>query len=353
LNSLNPRLEKTSSAKRQRAERRHANGLAAFHWDGTIPEQSLVRDISSTGAYLETQKRWTPGELIALTLQRKGPLARTPEHRFEVQARAVRSDRDGVGVSFVLPKGADLHLWESSLMTADEQNEPEDILGKFRTAAAISFLRRKCPAAAKAVRDLLREKLSNYRLQSAVEIALRAEEMLVFEPHNGKMIAHPSLVLRILENGSWAENERILEFWSGLLAISCSTQKDDLSNAVFVDLLSRLSAVHARIFAAACAKVVIAESKSEAVRVCPLICTADEIIQIAGSLDLVKIDGDLEQLAEFGLLVRSEKSRLLSHRHDADITPTNLGLQLYARCNGHRGDLLTFYGLCLPVAPVA
>lgn len=346
-------LKKPSSAKRQRAERRNANALAAFHWDGSNPEQSQVRDISDTGAYLETQKRWTPGELIALTLQRKGPLAGSPEHRFEVQARAVRSDRHGVGVSFVLPKGADLHLWENPLKTAEEQNEPEDILGEFRTAAAISFLRRKCPAASKEVRDMLRERLSKYRLQSAVAIALRAEEMLVFEPKNGKMKANPSLVLRVLENGSWAENERILEFWSGLLAICCSIKKDDQSNAVFVDLLSRLSAVHARIFAAACAKAAIFESESEDVCARPLTCSAEEIIQIAESRDFLRIDRDLEHLAGLGLLAKREESRSFSLIHDADITPTNLGLQLYARCHGHRGALQPFYGLSLHVAPVA
>lgn len=292
---------------------------------------------------METEKHWTPGQLISLTLQRKGPLARTPEHRFALQARAVRSDRNGIGVAFVLAKHADLRLWESPLKTAEEQTEPEDILSEFRTAAAISFLRRKCPDAAKDVRKLLRERLSNYRLASAVEIALHAEEMLVFESDNVKMRAHPALVMRILEDGSWAENERIQQFWAGLLATACTTAKDNQSNMIFIDMLSQLTTVHARIFTAACAKATIVESKHGGVNACRLGCSAEEMIQIAGLHDLVKIDRDLEHLAELGLLVNRVKSRFFSLIHEADITPTNLGLQLYARSNGHRGDLKDFY----------
>lgn len=202
MSSLNNWLNKPAFSNRRKSERRPSPALAAYHWDGSIPKQNTVRDISATGAYLETEKRWTPGQIISLTLQRKGPPARTPEHRFALQARAVRADRNGIGVAFVMAKDADLRLWESPLKTAGEQTEPEDILSEFRAAAAISFLRRKCPDAAKDVRKLFRERLSNYRLASAVEIALHAEEMLVFESDNVKMRAHPDLVMRILEDGS-------------------------------------------------------------------------------------------------------------------------------------------------------
>jgi hypothetical protein len=318
--------------------------LTAYHWDGSTPRQNRVKDISSSGAFLLTDQRWNPGEIVSLTLQRRGPLARTPEHRFSLQARAVRRDKQGVGVSFVMPTGADLRLWQSPLKTAEEQTEPEDILREFRTAAAIAFLRRICPGAAKEVRQLLRERLSNYRLECAVEIALHAEEMLVFEPGARKMRAHPSLVMRVIEDGSWAENDRIQQFWAGLLATSCTKDKDDVANQVFIELMSQLTPVQIRILGAACTTATTSLSEHGTVVAHPLVYSADEITQITGLPDLVKIARDLDHLAELGLVVQREKQSFFSVLDEADITPTGLGLNLYARCNAHRGSLQDFYG---------
>ncbi len=188
--SLRDTLSKKSSLlDRRKAGRRDTPSLAAYHWDGALAKQSSIRDISSTGAFVLTDKRWSPDQVISLTLQRKGPLARTPQHRYAVQAKAVRSDKEGIGVAFLMGEDSDLRLWESPLKAAEDQTEPEDILSEFRAAAAISFLRRKCPGGAKEIRELLRGRLSNYRLESAIEIALHAEEMLVFEARNGKLTA--------------------------------------------------------------------------------------------------------------------------------------------------------------------
>ena len=137
MNALSSWFRKPSFSYRDRAERRAAPYLAAYHCDGSIPKQNCIRNISETGAYLITKQRWAKGEVISLTLRRKGPLARTPEHRFSLQAKAVRQDKNGVAVSFVLPTGADLRLWQSPLKTVEEQTEPEDILVEFRTAAAV------------------------------------------------------------------------------------------------------------------------------------------------------------------------------------------------------------------------
>ena len=347
LSTLPSWLRKPSLTYKKRAERRASPALAAYHWDGSIPRQNRVVNISSSGAYLATEQRWNPGDVVSLTLQRRGPLARTPEHRFALPARTVRRDRYGVGVSFLMPHGSEPRLWQSLLKTAEEQTEPEDILREFRAAAAIAFLRRISPGAAREVRELLRERLSNYRVESAVEIALHAEEMLVFEPGARKMRAHPRLVLRILEDGSWAENERIQQFWAGLLATSCAIGKEDTASLVFIDLMSQLTPVQARIFASACAQVSTSASEHGTIGAKPLICSAEEMIQIAGLQDLVKIDRDLDHLAKLGILVQRDKQKFFPVIREADITPTGLGLTLYARCNAHRGSPQDFYG---PVA---
>ena len=73
MNPMPSHSETSFAAERRRAERRNSPSLAAYHWKGSIPRQNSVRDISATGAFLVTQERWEPGEIIALSLQRKGP----------------------------------------------------------------------------------------------------------------------------------------------------------------------------------------------------------------------------------------------------------------------------------------
>lgn len=73
MNPTSSHSEAPFAAERRRAERRTSPSLAAYHWKGSIPRQNSVRDISATGAFLVTQDRWEPGEIIALSLQRHGP----------------------------------------------------------------------------------------------------------------------------------------------------------------------------------------------------------------------------------------------------------------------------------------
>lgn len=350
--STNSGIERQLSQPGQRAERRSSPSLAAYHWIGANPRPGSVRNISSTGAYVVTQERWNPGEVVSLTLQRVGPPEKTPERRIAVQARAVRWGEDGIAVSFVLPPGADLRLWQSPLKSAAEQNEPEDILREFRTSAAIAFLHRICPSSTDEVRRLLHEGLSNYRLESAVEIALKAEKMLASAIDTDNLHANRAIVMRIVESGSWAEDLSNLQYWAGLLASSCTSAADDQTNLAYVDLLSQLNSIHVRILAAACTKGSKAISGLGRISSRPISWSAAELIKITGCHDLIKIERDIEHLSELGLLETRQRSTFFSPIAESKITPTSVGLELYARCNGHRGMPQGFYGLATPISPL-
>jgi hypothetical protein len=336
------RSEKVSSPRR--AERRNSPELSAYHWNGSVPQQDPIRDISSTGAFLVTHKRWEPGELISLTLQRKGPFEKSPEHRILVQARAVRWEENGVAVSFVLPAGADLRLWQSPLKSSADQSEPEDILREFRVAHAIAFLSRIAPDASNEIAKLLHEGLSNYRLEHAIEIANKAERFLEGRPDGDKMRAPAQYILRILESGSWVEDPYILQLWAGLMASSCSSEQWDDSSVSYIELMSQLNAVHIRILAGACTKASKIITGPDRISSRPLAYSASDLMKISGSHDLIRIERDLLHLAELGLIERREKGTFFLQISDAKVTPTFLGLELYARCNGHRVTK-KFYGL--------
>ncbi len=345
MNAVFGSSEKRLAQERRRAERRTSPELAVYIWSGAYPKQETVRDISATGVYLLTAERWAPGDTVSLTLQRKGPLEGNFERRVSVQAKAVRWGDDGIGLSFVLPEGMDLHLWESPLKSSAEQTDPEDILREFRVAGVLAFVQRISPGAIEEIRRLLREGLSNYRVISAIEIALKAERILAFGPNGDRMKAPANLVARVLEDGSWADSDATQQLWAGLLATSCTLAGRDESNLTFISLLSQLTAAHIRLLTAACTKAAKYMSGIERVSSRPITLTASEMSRITGSRDLIRIHRELEHLSDLGLLTMTVRSSSFSPIEGTEIAPTSLGLQLFARCNGHRGATQDFYGV--------
>jgi hypothetical protein len=336
------------SAERRRAERRCSPSLAAYHWKGPIPRQNSVRDISATGAFLVTQDRWEAGEVIALTLQRSGPPEK--ENSFPVQAKTVRWDEHGVAVSFVLPPGADLRLWQSPLKSATEQNEPEDILREFRVAQAISFLSRIAPEIKESMSMVLHEELSNYRLENAIEIALKAEKMLGASVEADHLRALPHVVRRVVESGSWSDDKWMLQFWAGLLAASCTNAGGDESTLTFVELLSQFKALHMRILSAASNKATKLINGSGHISTRPLNWKAADLMKFSGSHDLIKLDRELNYMADIGVIAPRQKTAFFQQMSDTSVAPTVLGLELYARCNGYRGNAQAFYGVGVTLA---
>jgi hypothetical protein len=321
---------------RRGSPRRPVPGLVAYDGVGGTPQSHKIGDISSSGIFLVTKERWPAGELISLTLQKEGPPADSSARRAEVDAGAVRWGQNGIGLSFMLPTGVDLYLWKDPLKSGDHATGPEYVVREFRMARALGFLRRICPPAEEEVAKFFHDGLLSHRVESALEIILKAEEFITHGPYADRVLAHPDLVMRILEHGSWAEVDCVKQLWAGLLATSCTVEGQDESNLVFVDLLSQLAPIHARILVAAGARASKLELARGLASSYPVYCTAEEMIQITGSNDLTKIHRCIAQLSELGLLAKSARSSFISYSEKAKTTPTSLGLQMYARCNGYR-----------------
>ena len=118
---------------------------------------------------------------------------------------------------------------------------------------------------------------------------------------------------------------------------------DDESNLPYMDMLCELATIDGRLFTTACTKSQKVFAASGAVSARPLICSSQELIQIAGAHDLMKIDRNIFQLANLGLLEPRLKSKYFNFEQEANLTPTALGLELFARCQGHRGAPHEFY----------
>lgn len=342
-------LFRYSLMNRRVATRRPASGFAAGHSTGSTLQHDAIRDISATGLYLLTRERWSQGTPVLLTLHRAGLQKETLQRQITMKARAVRWGEDGVGLAFEIPPGVDPRLWIKLVETAPAESSPDDIVGPFKMAKALAFLSRISGPSGNAIRQEIRATLSGHRLWNAVEIALQAEAILASRPNGDRLWGCLPIVSRILRDGSWADDDSTQHCWAGLLATACSTSVDDESNRTLVDILSQLTPTHVRLFGAVCTISTKFLNEAGAIASRRLSCTTDEIMRLSATRDLLRMGRAVEHLSGLGLLEERFKSSLFVPVEGINCTPTYLGLQLYARCMGHRGALEAFYGVGLAV----
>jgi len=94
-------FEALGSKERRKLRRIAVSKLVAYYWDGGVPIPHIIRNISLTGVYLETEQRWYPGTIVTITLQKIDSAITDPLRAIAVQAKVIRSDADGVGLRFV------------------------------------------------------------------------------------------------------------------------------------------------------------------------------------------------------------------------------------------------------------
>ena len=325
--------------ERRNSIRRPLPGLVAY--DGSSPDAQKheVGDISSTGIYLRTSQRWKPGSVIQLTLQRNGPPENSEEHRVDLKAGAVRWGKDGVALSFILPDGVDLNLWEAAVNGIAREAGPDYVVNEMRVASAVGFLRRVCPPAAEHAKLMLHKEFSNVRVFSAVKIALKAESILAQKPAEASFTAHPEVVVRILDVGSWVDVDWIQDYWAGLLAASCTADGQDESTLPFIDLLGRLALIHLRILSVACDKAARTMAGLNTGASLALDSTIDELTRTLDSSNRTKIFRAISELCVLGLLDRSNKPTAAAQDQAARTMPTRLGMNMYARMLGSRDGI--------------
>jgi uncharacterized membrane protein (UPF0127 family) len=128
-------LPKRLSVDRRRANRQQWPRLIAYDWTGATLVVNGIKDISSTGLYLLTEKFWPLGTMVMLTLQRTDEVDENSEHSITVQLRVTRWAADGIGLVFVQPEvqgstlmgilgddKVDKKLWIDSLTAAPAEH---------------------------------------------------------------------------------------------------------------------------------------------------------------------------------------------------------------------------------------
>lgn len=343
--SLKSWIAQAALGNRRIAARQPGLGFAARHWAGETVAVDSIRDISATGVYLVTGERWNPGTPVTLTLHRGGVTGETADEQVTLQARVARTGEDGVGLAFEIPGGLDPQMWVSLVDTAPRESGHDTVMGPFKAAKAMAFFHRICVPDGLALWKLLRSALGGHRFWNAIEIGLQAESLVSAVSQSDELHASPRLVMRLLHDGSWADDRDMQHSWAGLLATSCSAQRGDESNAPFVEVFSQLTAAHTRLLNAVCLRATKYVAESGMVSARHLVCTAEETMNISGTRDLLRMGRTLQHLSELGLLEERFRTSMFIPVEGLNVTPTSLGLALFARCNGFPREPNAFYGL--------
>lgn len=216
---------------------------------------------------------------------------------------------------------------------------------------AAAVLSRICLPAAEEFGLLLRDRVRHYRALNIAKLTAKTEEKLKALNVPSAWHAHPRVVSKIIEEGSWTEDEGIQEMWAGLLAASCSPDGQDDSNLIFIHLLSRLSHVQAKLLNYACEKAEKKIAANGLLFADELIVKLDDLRVITGEQDVHRLDREMDYLRSLELILGGFGMHMAST--DALITPTAIALHMYARCKGFRGSPIEFFGLesATPQAP--
>ena len=312
-------------------------GLFAYDAAAIEAKAYEVRDVGPTGLYVKTPKRGKPGQLISLRLCCEDAKEKTSASSVKVQVQTVRSDKEGTVLSFVFPEGVEFKPWNRLHTRKSSETDAEYFVRELRLAKAFGFLHRICESAKEQIRLALHERFSNKRLASATEIALQAEEMLS-RSEETDIVAHPHVLMRILEEGSWAQDDWVRQMWAGLLTTSCTTDGQDTSNMALIDLLDKLTPIHLKVLAFACRKGAEAGASGELLANFTVYCSGEELVQVVGSNNLARIQQTIGHLAGYGLLAESARPSYVGamEKIKTKATPTELGRRLHARCSGQR-----------------
>ena len=317
----------------RRDRRLSAQQINASYSAGAKPIPAKVKNISSTGVYLVTNEHWPPGTCVDLSLQQRiAPEGEQPPS-VRLRARIVRIGQDGIGLVFESEHvGAD--IWMSLVMKAVHISTRKDAIRVLRVSRALAFLRRVSPAAERSVLAHIAGESLYENGERAVETILNTEALVESWNLPIRTGVSPGVILNMLENTSRVSSEWVRQHWAGLLASSIQYWARDRESLQFSALLSSLDPVQIRILDTACSGALRAERHAGYYFVPKLTCSSTVLQNIAGISDLVAIERHLDRLYYLHLLEPTTKRSTFELIDKANLTPTEMGLRLYARCRG-------------------
>ena len=202
-----------------------------------------------------------------------------------------------------------------------------------------AFLGRICLPAAEEFGLLLKDKVSTWRANNAIEIVKKAEEKLNKLENNKNLHAHPRLVTTAFETGSFSDNPEVQEMWAGLLASSCDEEGKDESNLLFMTILSQINSTEAIILNYLCKTANKTVSKSGFIWADDIELTVEKITELTGITDIHRMDRELDHLRALDII----SGGFNTTDDTAKTAPRALGMNMYVSCQGSKKSPLEYF----------
>lgn len=210
-----------------------------------------------------------------------------------------------------------------------------------------AFLEKVCLPAAEELGLALRDRVSSWRSNNAYQMLSTANDLYIA---NGMPpgAVNPRLIHQAVDQGSWIEDEVIQRMWAGLLCSAVSQDSSD-ENLMFLNLLSQLSGLQARILVESVKSSYKHTIRHELVIAQRLTLSIDQIKKVAGSKDIQRIDRELDHLRVIGLIGiaggLNAGGGIDAASGMVDITPTPMAIHLYVRAQGSIQSPALFFNL--------
>ncbi len=197
-----------------------------------------------------------------------------------------------------------------------------------------------CKPAAEELGFILRDKLRIWRLRNITPILQEARAMLETRGPLGKLKVRPRIAIKVLGEGSLVEDSDLQKMWAGLLASSCTEDGGDETNLIFVNILAQLSIAQAKIVRLPFIEGDYSAYQHDGSEYTDVEKERSQLITYSGLPNWAILKRELDHLNSLGLvshsLVSNPQLTLVRLHYD------EAALQLYARCQGHTGNLQQF-----------
>ncbi|HEY4286955.1 MAG TPA: Abi-alpha family protein [Puia sp.] len=215
-----------------------------------------------------------------------------------------------------------------------------------------AFLQATCKPALDELGQMLRDHVRVWRLNNALKIVNKAKEKFEIQAGEIQLKANPKVALAIIENGSNEESDELQELWAGLFTTSYSLDGKDEENLLYVSILKQLTLPEAKLVSYMCNQSKKNLSDTGIVRSQTLSIYGDTIAEITDISDFNKQEIILYHLSSLRLIDKPDstnpggfKSLNFNGKPLAWLTPTNLALNFYIRCNGFTGTVKQYWKL--------
>lgn len=209
------------------------------------------------------------------------------------------------------------------------------------TEAVGTVIAKVCYEAADEIGSEIATRMRKWRQRNAIKTIEHVGELYQANKISGNEHAPPKIVYQVIEHASWVDDEELQKMWAGLIISACTEKGLNDENSLFVTLLSQLTSLEAVVLNYACENCAVELHTNGLLVASGPTVTEQELIQITSVSDIHRLDRELDHMRQAGVI----HAGFDTESSNANIAPTTLGLQMYARCKGHIGSIEEFYNL--------